>query len=73
MMLAILFSLKKMESLQNRVATHFQTTSLFSMRTVSIVLSQSSGSVNADAWCKRALAVKNKSCELFFDTDNRST
>ena len=32
MMLAILFSLKTMESLQNGVATHFQATPLFSMR-----------------------------------------
>ena len=31
MMLAILFSLNTMESLQNQVATHFQVTPLFSM------------------------------------------
>ena len=33
MMLAILFSLKTMELLQNGVATHFQATMLFSLRT----------------------------------------
>ena len=45
MMLAILLSLKTMESLQNGVATHLQATSLFSMRTVSLVSSQSCCSV----------------------------
>ena len=35
MTLAILFSLKTMESLQNGVATHFQATPLFSMKTES--------------------------------------
>ena len=40
MMLAILLSLKTMESLQNGVATHLQAASLFSMRTVSLVSSE---------------------------------
>ena len=34
MTLVTLFSLKTMESLQNRIATHFQTNLLFSIRTV---------------------------------------
>ena len=36
MTLAILFSLKIMESLQDRVATHFRMTPLLSIRTVSL-------------------------------------
>ena len=47
--LAILLSLKTMESLQNGVTTHFQATPLLSMRTVSLASLQSSCSVNADA------------------------
>ena len=39
MTLAILFSLKTMESLQNLVATHFQATPLFSMRILSLASS----------------------------------
>ena len=54
-MIAVLFSLKTMESLQNGFATYFQATPLFSMRTKLQVLSQSCRSVDADAWCKRAL------------------
>ena len=53
--LAILFSLKTMESLQIGVATHFQATPLFSTRTVWLVLLQSFHITDADAWCKRAL------------------
>ena len=49
MLLAILFSLKTMKSLQNGVATHFQPTPFFSMRTVQLVSSQSCCSVEADA------------------------
>ena len=45
MMLAILFSLKTIESLQNRVATHFQAALLFSMRTESLATSQSCCSI----------------------------
>ena len=44
-----------MESLQNGVATYFQVTPLISMRTKSPASWQSCHSVDADAWCKRAL------------------
>ena len=47
----MLFSLKTMESLQNEVATHFQVPPLFSMRTESLVSSQSCHSFDSDAWC----------------------
>ena len=57
MTLAILFSLKTMESLQNGVATHFQATPLFSMKTESQASSQRCRSIDADAWCKRALTI----------------
>ena len=55
MTLAILFSLKTMESLQNGVATYFQLIPLISMRTESQALSLSCRSVDADAWCKWSL------------------
>ena len=55
MTLAILFSLKSMESLENRLQPHSGVTPLFSMRTESQESSQSCCSVDADAWCKRAL------------------
>ena len=55
MTLAILFSLKTVKSLQIGVATHFQGTPLFSMRTVLLVSLQSCRSVDANAWCKRDL------------------
>ena len=55
MTLAILFSLKTMESLQNGIATHFQATPLFLMKTESQASSQSYRSIDADAWCKRTL------------------
>ena len=55
MTFAILFSLKTMESLQNGFATHFQVSPLISMRKESLASSQSGRSVDADAWCKRAL------------------
>ena len=54
-MLAILFSLKTMEPLKNGVATHFQATPLFSMRTLLLEPLQSCHSVNTVTWCKRAL------------------
>ena len=57
MMLAILLSFKTVESLHNGVATHFQVTPLFSMRTELLALSQSCSSVDANVWCKRALGV----------------
>ena len=41
--------------IQNGFATHFQVTLLFSMRTESQVSLQHCCSVDADAWCKRAL------------------
>ena len=53
MMLAILFSLKTMKSLQNGVAIHFQATLLLSIRTELLALSQSYRNNEADAWCKR--------------------
>ena len=55
MLLAILPSLKTMESLQNGFATHFGATPLFSMREVSLVSSQHCCSVGTDAQCKRIL------------------
>ena len=55
MMLAILFSLKTMEPLQNGVATYFQVTLLFSMKTVSLASSQWCRRVEADTWCEQAL------------------
>ena len=44
-----------MESLQNRVATHFGVTPLFSMRAVSLASSQHCRGIDADVWCKRTL------------------
>ena len=55
MTLAILFSLKTMELLENRLQPHSGVTPLFSIRTESLVSSQSCGRIDADAWCKRAL------------------
>ena len=55
MMLAILFSLKTMESIQNGIANHFQATPLFSMKTVMLASLQSCHNVDADAWCKLGL------------------
>ena len=57
MILAILFLLKTTESHQNGIATHFQETLLFSLRTVSLALSQSCCCIDADAWCKLTLKV----------------
>ena len=55
MTLAILFSLKTMESLENRLKTQSGATPLFSMRTESQASSQSCRTVDADAWYKWAL------------------
>ena len=55
--LAILFSLKTMESLLTGVATHFKATPLFSMRTISLVSLRSGRSLDIDAWCKRTVKV----------------
>ena len=65
-MLAILFSLKTMESLQNGFAAHFQATPLFSMRTKLQASLQSSRSVDADTWCKRTL----KGMKMYFPKKN---
>ena len=50
----ILLYMKTMESLQNGVATHFEVTPLFSVRTVFLASSQCCRSTDADAWCKWA-------------------
>ena len=57
MTLEILFSLKIMESFKNAVATDFQVTPLFSMRTELLVSSQNRKSIDVVAWCKRALRI----------------
>ena len=57
MTLAILFSLKIMESFKHGVATDFQVTPLFSMRREWLVSSQSCKSVDAVALCKRVLRI----------------
>ena len=58
MTLAMLFSLKTMESLENGLQPHSEATPLFSMRAVSPVSSQSFHSIDFEAWCKRARKVK---------------
>ena len=58
MMLAILFSLKTIESLQNGVATYFPVTPLFSMRTVLLASSQRCRKVEADTRCEKALKAR---------------
>ena len=57
MMLANLFSLKLVESLENRLQHHSGATPLFSMRTESQASSLSCCSVDVDAWCKWALTI----------------
>ena len=58
MMIAVLFSLKTMESLQNGFATYFQADStVFNENKIASVVSQSCRSADADAWCKRSLIV----------------
>ena len=57
MTLAILFSLQTMQSLKNGVATHFQATAFFSVRTESLASSQICRSTDDEAWCKRDLTV----------------
>ena len=54
-MLAILFLLKTMGLLQNGVATYFQGTPLFSMRTVLLDSLQSCCCIDADDFCKQPL------------------
>ena len=63
--LAILFSLKTMESPQIGVATHFQATLLFSIRIVLLVSSQNCRNIDSDAWCKRALTKVNVTTKQF--------
>ena len=58
MTLAILFSLKSMETLENGLQPHSGVTPLFSMRTESQASSQSCRSIHADAWCKWAFRVR---------------
>ena len=53
----MVFSLKTMVSLQIGIAPHFQAALLFSMRTKSLVSSQNSHSVDAEAWCKWKLFI----------------
>ena len=60
MTLVILFSLKSMESLANWLQPDSGAAQLFSMRSVSLVPSQSCRSIDADAWCKSALKLKLK-------------
>ena len=55
MMLAILFSLKTMESLENGLQTQSGETPVFSMRTDSQASSLCCRSVDAFAWYKRAV------------------
>ena len=55
MTLVILFSLKSVESLENRLQPHSGVTPFFSMRTESQASSLSCHSIDADAWCKWAL------------------
>ena len=57
MTLAILLSLKSVESLENRLQTHSGATPLFSMRTELQASSLSCCSVDADAWCKWSLTL----------------
>ena len=64
MTLVILFSLKPMELLQNRVVTFFQVTLLFSITTKLLASLQSCYSVDANACCKRALSSHLKAISL---------
>ena len=59
-MLAMLFSLKTIESLKNGLQTHSGATRLFSMRAVSLTLLQSCRSVDSDAWYNWALRLWNR-------------
>ena len=68
MTLAILFSLKSVELLENGLQTYSGVTPLFSMRTESQVSSQSCHSIDADAWCKWALTVLKSVNHIFLAT-----
>ena len=58
MMIAIMFSLKTMELLENWLQPHSGVTPLFSLRTVSLASSQSCWSVDTDAWYKWGLELR---------------
>ena len=66
MKLAILFSLKTMESLKNGLQPNSGVTPLFSMRTVSLASSQSCCCIDADAGCKQALNFCDKYYYMLF-------
>ena len=70
MTLAILFSLKSMESLENGLQTQSGATPLISMRTESQASSQRCRRVDADAWCKRALSYPFASFNSCYRKDN---
>ena len=55
MTLAILFSLKTIELLENGLQPQSGATPLVSIRTVSLASSRSCDSIDADTWCKQAL------------------
>ena len=55
MTLVILFSLKSMEMLENRLLPQSGVTPLFWMRTESLASSQSCRSIDTDTWCKQTL------------------
>ena len=57
MMQVILFSLKPMVSLHNWVATHFQVTPLFSMKTLVLASLQSCHCIYTDVMCKWAHSI----------------
>ena len=56
MMLAILFLLKTVKSLENGLQTYSGATPLFSIRTESLASSQSYRTIDTDAWCKWSLS-----------------
>ena len=53
------------QSLQNGVATHSVATLLFSMRAVSLALSQCWLCIDADVWCKRVLTTYGQFGQFF--------
>ena len=63
MTLVILFSLQTMESLERGLQPQSGATQLFSMKTILLASSQSCCSVDADAWCKRALNISTSGKE----------
>ena len=61
----ILFSLKTIEALENGLQPQSGVTRWFSMRTVSLTLSQSCRSVDTNAWCKSPLNGRNTQSHFF--------